>query len=101
MTEVGTLELWCEATDGRGRWKLAPDDEAGGFDTWRPGHGREVRVEEHMAPEIADVLAAHGHPVKLSHSSEFGHAHMIEVTPHGSLAGAADPRALTGMAAGL
>jgi len=22
VTEVGTLELWCEARDGRGRWKL-------------------------------------------------------------------------------
>jgi hypothetical protein len=22
MTEVGTLELWCVARDGTGRWKL-------------------------------------------------------------------------------
>ena len=22
VTEVGTLELWCEARDGAGRWKL-------------------------------------------------------------------------------
>ena len=22
VTEVGTLELWCVARDGRGRWKL-------------------------------------------------------------------------------
>jgi hypothetical protein len=22
VTEVGTLELWCQARDGRGRWKL-------------------------------------------------------------------------------
>ena len=22
LTEVGTLELWCQATEGPGRWKL-------------------------------------------------------------------------------
>jgi gamma-glutamyltranspeptidase/glutathione hydrolase len=85
---------------GQARWKIAADDDGGGFDTWRPGHGREVRVEEHMHAEIVDGLAARGHQVRVAHSSDFGHAHLIEVTEHGSLAGAADPRALTGAAGG-
>jgi len=85
---------------GQARWKIATDDDGGGFDTWRPGHGREVRVEEHMRAEIVDGLTARGHQVRVSHSSDFGHAHLIEVTEHGSLAGAADPRALTGAAGG-
>jgi gamma-glutamyltranspeptidase/glutathione hydrolase len=83
------------------RWKIAPDDDGGGFDTWRVGHGREVRVEEHFDSAIVEGLVARGHAVRTAHSSEFGHAHLIEVTPHGSLAGAADPRALTGAAGGL
>jgi gamma-glutamyltranspeptidase / glutathione hydrolase len=86
---------------GQGRWKIAPDDDGGGFDTWRPGHGREVRIEDHVPAEIRDGLTSRGHHVKVTHSGEYGHAHMIEVTDHGSLAGAADPRALTGMAGGL
>lgn len=83
------------------RWKIAPDDDGGGFDTWRAGHGREIRVEDHVDPAIVDGLVARGHSVRTAHSSEFGHAHLIEVTPHGSLAGAADPRALSGAAGGV
>ncbi len=89
------------AAIGQGRWKIAPDDDGGGFDTWRPGHGREVRIEDHVPVGTRDGLMSLGHQVKVAHSGEFGHAHMIEVSVHGSLAGAADPRALTGMAAGL
>jgi len=83
-----------------GRWKIAPADDGGGFDTWRAGHGREIRVEDHVDREIVDGLIERGHAVRVAHSSEFGHAHLIEVTEHGSLAGAADPRALTGAASG-
>ena len=83
-----------------GRWKIAPADDGGGFDTWRPGHGREIRVEDHVDRAIVDGLIQRGHSVRVAHSSEFGHAHLIEVTDHGSLAGAADPRALTGAASG-
>ncbi len=86
---------------GQGRWKIAPDDDGGGFETWRPDHGRETRVEDHMSAAISDALVDRGHRLKVANLSEFGHAHMIEVTEHGSYAGAADPRALTGMAAGL
>jgi gamma-glutamyltranspeptidase / glutathione hydrolase len=89
------------AAIGQGRWKIAPADDGGGFDTWRAGHGREVRVEDHLPADIREGLERRGHQVEITHSGEYGHAHLIEVTEHGSLAGAADPRALTGMAAGL
>lgn len=85
----------------QGRWRIAADDGGGGFDTWRAGHGREVRVEDHAAADMVDGLRERGHAVRTTHSGEFGHAHMIEVTAHGSFAGASDPRALTGAAAGL
>lgn len=86
---------------GRPRWKIAPADDGGGFDTWRVGHGRELRVEEHMPADVMAGLAARGHDVRRAHWGEFGHAHLISVTDHGTLAGAADPRAMTGAAAGL
>lgn len=86
---------------GQGRWKIAPDDDGGGFDTWRAGHGRELRVEDHLPAHVRENLAQRGHRVVVAHSSEFGHAHLIEVSDQGTCAGAADPRALTGMAAGL
>ena len=86
---------------GHGRWKIAPADEGTGFDTWRAGHGRGIRVEKHVRAEVVDGLVARGHQLRVAHSSEFGHAHLIELTPHGSLAGAADPRALTGAASGV
>lgn len=85
---------------GSGRWKIAPADDGGGFDTWRAGHDREIRVEDHVDRAVVDGLTERGHAVRKAHWSEFGHAHMIEVTEHGSLAGAADPRALTGAASG-
>ena len=84
----------------RGRWKIAAID-GGGFDTWRPTGRREIRVEDHTPTDVVDGLRSRGHAVRVEHSSEFGHAHLIEVTVHGSLAGAADPRALTGAAAGI
>ena len=84
----------------RGRWKIAAID-GGGFDTWRPTGRREIRVEDHTPTDVVDGLRSRGHAVRVEHSSQFGHAHLIEVTAHGSLAGAADPRALTGAAAGI
>ena len=86
---------------GRGRWKIAPNDDTAGFDTWRPTIGRRIELEEHVPAGTREVLEARGHDVSTAHYSGFGHAHLIEVTEHGSLGGAADPRALTGMAAGL
>ncbi len=84
-----------------GRWVLAPDDGADGFSTWLPGRGRKVLIED-PASGWAPELAALGHAVGESPpGAGFGHAHVIEVTADGALAGAADPRSLIGAAAGL
>ncbi len=84
-----------------GRWVLAPDDGADGFSTWLPGRGRKVLIED-PASGWAPELAALGHAVgEAVPGAGFGHAHVIEVTADGALAGAADPRSLIGAAAGL
>lgn len=84
-----------------GRWVLAPDDGADGFSTWLPGRGRKVLIED-PASGWASELAALGHAAEEAPpGAGFGHAHVIEVTAGGALAGAADPRSLTGAAAGL
>lgn len=88
------------AAIGRARWKLAPTDDGGGFDTWRAGQGRELRVEPDLDAALREGLIARGQRVRTAKPHEFGHAHLIEVTEHGSLAGAADPRARTGAASG-
>lgn len=84
------------------RWALAPAGNDSGFDTWQPGSGRLV-VIENPATGWRDVLAARGHATVIGGPDPFryGHAHVIELTPAGSLAGAADPRALVGGAVGL
>ena len=83
-----------------GRWVLAPDGDADGFSTWLPGHGRKVLIED-PASGWASELAALGHVVEVAPAAGFGHAHVIESTAAGTLAGAADPRSLIGTAAGL
>ena len=84
-----------------GRWVLAPDGRADGFSTWLPGHGRKVLVED-PASGWTSELTALGHTVEeAAPGAGFGHAHVIEATAAGTLAGAADPRSLTGAAAGL
>ena len=84
------------------RWVLGPDDSDAGFATWRPGHGRRVLVED-AATGWHESLAARGHTTFLREDAPhtYGHAHLIEVTEHGTVAGAADPRAAIGAAAGL
>ena len=84
------------------RWVLCPDDNDAGFATWHPGQGRRVLVED-SATGWHESLAARGHATTLLEGDphRFGHAHLIEVTDHGTLAGAADPRAQIGLAAGL
>lgn len=83
-----------------GRWTLAPVGDADGFSTWRPGHRRKVLIED-PASGWADELAALGHAVEEAPDAGFGHAHVIEATAGGTLAAAADPRALIAAAAGL
>ena len=84
------------------RWVLGPDDHEAGFATWRPGQGRRVLIED-AATGWHESLAARGHTTALREDTPhtFGHAHLIEVTDQGTLAGAADPRAAIGAAAGL
>lgn len=96
-----------------GRWALAPDDRGGngnaqgeaggsiGFSTWS-GQGRvTVRLEGH-APEAWQAgLAERGHRVAWDDawSHAFGHAQLIMMEAD-HLIGAADPRPLSGAAAG-
>lgn len=83
-----------------GRWALAPVGDADGFSTWRPGNRRKVLIED-PASGWADELAVLGHAVEEAPVAGFGHAHVIEAAAAGTLAAAADPRALIGAAAGL
>lgn len=84
---------------GRARWRVASDS---GFDTWLPETGRRVELEEHAPVAVRDALIERGHRVtEVEAGSAFGHAHAIEITEHGTVAGAADPRALAGGASGF
>ncbi len=83
-----------------GRWVLAPDGPGDSFTTWQPGQGRKVAVED-PASGWPTALAERGHTVEVNPDAGFGHAHTIEVTEWGTLAGASDPRALVGGAFGL
>jgi len=84
---------------GRGRWRIASDS---GFDTWVPETGRRVELEQHVPADVRDALIQRGHRIaEVEAGSAFGHAHAIEITEHGTVAGAADPRALAGGASGF
>ncbi len=82
------------------RWALAGAET--GFDTWAEPADLTVAVEGHAPEAWFDGLTARGHRVRRSPAfdSGFGHAHAIVATPDGTLAGAADPRARVGAAAG-
>jgi gamma-glutamyltranspeptidase/glutathione hydrolase len=84
-----------------GRWRLSsPAAGASGFDTWDGGGRVRVEVEGHAPAGWGDSLRAMGHDVAMAAPFEhgFGHAHAIRVVGD-HLAGASDPRALTGAAA--
>jgi gamma-glutamyltranspeptidase/glutathione hydrolase len=83
-----------------GRWAL--HGPATGFDTWTSGRAPTVTIEGHAPPEWMIGLAERGHNVLglPAYDSGFGHAHAILVESDGFLAGAADPRAMVGTAAG-
>ncbi|MEM9204575.1 MAG: gamma-glutamyltransferase [Actinomycetota bacterium] len=85
---------------GRPRWRIAPAVDTG-FSTWAPGVSRKVELEDGVPQAVADALAERGHELGTADHSQFGHAHLIEITEFGSLAGAADPRALAGAATGI
>ena len=83
------------------RFALASPSKTG-FDTWSDRGNVRVRLEPH-AHDWEAALRDKGHTVemaKVSEMSGFGHAHLIEVTADGTLAGAADPRAYASAAVG-
>ena len=82
---------------GAPRWRLGD----GGFDTWDGDGPDHVGVEENAPPDWITGLAERGHDVRTdpAWNSGYGHAHLIERRDDGVLAGAHDPRALTGATA--
>jgi gamma-glutamyltranspeptidase / glutathione hydrolase len=81
------------------RWRLG----AGSFDTWADGGPGFVALE-HGAPAAWSIGLEHrGHRVeadaRMRITMGYGHAHVIERSPDGTLAGAHDPRTLTGATA--
>lgn len=79
------------------RWRLGD----GGFDTW-DGEDPDLVGVERDAPEAwITGLRERGHDVSEQDAgnSGYGHAHLIERDEAGTLAGASDPRALTGATA--
>lgn len=83
-----------------GRWVL--HGPTTGFDTWTGIDPPVVHVEGHAPSAWVEHLAARGHRTegRPAWDSGFGHAHAIVVEPNGMFAGAADPRAVVGSAAG-
>ncbi|MDP6760966.1 MAG: gamma-glutamyltransferase [Acidimicrobiales bacterium] len=81
---------------GGGRWVLSGG--GGGFATWTDPDEVEVLLEAHAPETWVHGLTARGHRARVA-PANYGHAHCIEVVD-GGLAGAADPRALVGEAAG-
>jgi gamma-glutamyltranspeptidase/glutathione hydrolase len=79
------------------RWRIGN----GGFFVWSEGPDH-VALEHHASSEWEEGLRARGHTVERERVGlGFGHAHVIEVTEDAhALAGAADPRAVTGAAVG-
>jgi gamma-glutamyltranspeptidase/glutathione hydrolase len=79
---------------GAPRWRLGD----GGFDTWDDGGPGSVGIEGNAPETWVAGLRERGHDVKVdpAWNSGYGHAHLIERAVDGVLAGAHDPRALTG-----
>ncbi|MDG2028201.1 MAG: gamma-glutamyltransferase [Acidimicrobiales bacterium] len=82
-----TTETDSASDSGGDRVENASDDSGG----WLGG----------VPADVVASLEDRGHQVQRAQYAEFGHAHLITVTDHGTLAGSADPRAFTGAAAGL
>jgi gamma-glutamyltranspeptidase/glutathione hydrolase len=82
------------------RWILAaPTAET--FAIWNEPQRIRVRVEEHAPAAWVDGLRARGHEVEVIEPFSYvaGHAQVLAVED-GIVAGASDPRALTGAAIG-
>ncbi|MDQ2678708.1 MAG: gamma-glutamyltransferase family protein [Actinomycetota bacterium] len=81
---------------------LAPaaGTEGTGFDTWADVDSQVVRIEAHAPDDWSPGLRRRGHEVEVAgvDPAGFGHAQLIEVRDDGMLAGAADPRSMSGAA---
>lgn len=77
------------------RWYLGD----GGFDTWTTDN-QVISLEDGAPPAWAPGLAARGHAVRAG-AGRVGHAHAIVRRSDGRWAGAADPRAVGSLAAGV
>jgi gamma-glutamyltranspeptidase / glutathione hydrolase len=101
------LARWLAAGQSPGRvvsaprWALAGSGTRG-FDTWEDPAGIGLHLEHDTPPGWVGGLRQRGHRVTVAGALDhgFGHAHLIEAGDDGVLGGAADPRALTGAAAG-
>jgi gamma-glutamyltranspeptidase/glutathione hydrolase len=84
-----------------GRWALAAMAPGSGFDSWHEAGRVRVQIEGHAPPAWDDGLRRRGHHVWRTDAfgHGFGHAHVIAVEDD-HLAGASDPRARGGAAAG-
>ncbi|HET7523313.1 MAG TPA: gamma-glutamyltransferase, partial [Acidimicrobiales bacterium] len=81
------------------RWILQAHHQTHGFDTWDGRGAVQVKLEPGCPDTWLDGLIARGHTASVA-GANYGHAHAI-VDHGGVLEGAADPRALTGEAAGF
>lgn len=79
------------------RWRLGD----GGFATWEGDGPDDVRIEGNAPASWRTGLERRGHTVVVDPvlDTGYGHAHLIERSPEGTLGGAHDPRALTGATA--
>lgn len=81
-----------------GRWVLGPVEPGQGFDTWDAAGRVAVRLERHAPSSWAEGLRGMGHLI--GEEGRAGFANVIRVEGD-HLAGASDPRALSGAAFGL
>jgi gamma-glutamyltranspeptidase/glutathione hydrolase len=79
------------------RWAIGG---GGGFDVWT-GDDPPTAIEWNAPSSWEEGLTERGHHVvRAARHANLGHAHAVVVGPDGMLAGAADPRALSGAAIG-
>ncbi len=85
-----------------GRFRLVAKEQTTGFAIWTDPAGTAVAVEGHASAAWPAGLAERGHEVTTTPAFDhgFGHAHLILVGA-GHLAGAADPRARSGLCSGV
>jgi gamma-glutamyltranspeptidase / glutathione hydrolase len=85
-----------------GRWVLRGAEDDTSFNTWGFQGSVRVALEGQVPQSWASALTGLGHRVEIEppYDHPFGHAQMI-VAGRGRLAGAADPRSLSGAAGGF